>query len=138
MDGKRDGYTFFSSLAMALLFTVVMLSPLAISSAEDSPSSTTIIDGRIAGFQAEPSVDYTREWMVEEGEWLSLNLDCNQCQAQLTLDGNTTTTSSGITLQAGSNGTVQLVISSTIQEYVSFSLVENIHEDFSHLRPSPT
>ncbi|NCG00881.1 MAG: hypothetical protein GWP25_03705 [Euryarchaeota archaeon] len=138
MDGGRDGYTFSSSVAMALLFTVIMLSPLATSSAEDSPSSTTLIDGRIAGFQAEPSVDYTRDWMVEEGEWLSLNLDCNQCQAQLTLDGNTTTSSSGITLQAESNGAVQLVISSTIQEYVSFSLVENIHEDFSHLRPSPT
>ena len=138
MDGRRFGFTFFSSLAMTLLFVSIMLSPLTITSADVSPSTADLIDGRVSGFQAEPTENYTREWMMEEGEWLSLTLDCSQCEAQLTLDGSTSTTSSEITLQAVDNGSAQLSIASSIQEYVSFSLVENIRENYSHLRPSPS
>ncbi|HJL97649.1 MAG TPA: hypothetical protein QF401_05795, partial [Candidatus Poseidoniaceae archaeon] len=116
MDGRRFGFTFFSSLAMTLLFVSIMLSPLTITSADVSPSTVNLIDGRISGFQAEPSENYTREWMMEEGEWLSLTLDCSQCEAQLTLDGSTSTTSTEITLQAVNNGSAHLSIVSSIQE----------------------
>jgi len=138
MDGDKGCTTSFVSIGMALLFGVVLFSPLALTSAEDSTTSPTLIDGRVTGFQAEPSQQYLREWLMEEGEWFSLILDCNQCEAQMTLDGNISTTTSELSLQAVHNGTAELSITSAIEEYVSYSLVEVIDEQFSHLRPSPS
>ena len=138
MDGDKGCYTSFASISMALLFGVLLFSPIALISAEDSTTSPTLIDGRVAGFQAEPSEQYVREWVMAEGEWFSLVLDCNQCEAQVTHDGNTSTTTSKLSLQATNNGSVELTITSAIVEYVSYSLVEVIDEDFSHLRPSPS
>ena len=134
MDGDKGCTTSFVSIGMALLFGVVLFSPLALTSAEDSTTSPTLIDGRVTGFQAEPSQQYLREWLMEEGEWFSLILDCNQCEAQMTLYGNISTTTSELSLQAVHNGTAELSITSAIEEYVSYSLVEVIDEQFSHLR----
>jgi len=138
MDADKGSNTSFVSIGMALLFGVVMFSPLAFTSAEDSTTSPTLIDGRVVGFQAEPSEQYVREWLMEEGEWFSLVLDCSQCEAQITLDGNTSITTSKLSLQATNNGSANLSITSAIEEYVSYSLVEVINEQFSHLRPSPS
>lgn len=138
MDGDKGCNTSFVSIGMAMLFGVLLFSPIALTSGEESVSSPTLIDGRVAGFQAEPSEDYEREWAMVEGEWFSLVLDCNQCEAQVTLDGTISTTTSQLTLQAINNGTAQLSITSSIEEYVSFSLVEAINENFIHIRPSPS
>jgi len=138
MDGDKGCNTSFISIGMAMLFGVLLFSPIALASAEDSTSTSTLIDGRIAGFQAEPSETHVREWLMAEGEWFSLVLDCNQCEAQVTLDGAISTTTSKLSLQATGNGTAELSITSSVEEYVSYSLVEVIDENFSHIRPSPS
>lgn len=74
MDGDKGCNTSFVSIGMAMLFGVLLFSPIALTSGEESVSSPTLIDGRVAGFQAEPSEDYEREWAMVEGEWFSLVL----------------------------------------------------------------
>ena len=138
MDGDKGINTSFVCMGLTMLFGVLLFSPLALTSAEETTSTSTLIDGRIAGFQAEPSESHVREWSMAEGEWFSLVLDCNQCEAQVTLDGTTSSTTSKLSLQATSNGTAELSIASTIEEYVSYSLVEVISENFEHVRPSPS
>ena len=138
MDGDKGCNTSFVSIGMALLFGVVLFSPIAFTSAEDSTTPLTLIDGRVIGFQAEPSETHVREWLMAEGEWFSLVLDCSQCEAQMTLDGTTSTTTSKLSLQAINNGSAKLSITSVIEEYVSYSLVEIIAENFEHVRPSPS
>jgi len=138
MDGDKSINTVFVCFGLTILFGVLLFSPLALTSAEEPTSTSTLIDGRIAGFQAEPSESHVREWSMAEGEWFSLVLDCNQCEALVTLDGTISTTTSKLSLQATSNGTAELSITSTIEEYVSYSLVEVIAENFEHIRPSPS
>ncbi len=137
MDGEKSVKTSFVCIGLTMLFGVLLVSPIALASAEDSTSTSTLVDGRISGFQAEPSEPHVREWLMAEGEWFSLVLDCNQCEAQVTLDGIISSTTSKLSLQATSNGNAELSISSTIEEYVSYSLVEVISENFEHVRPSP-
>jgi len=138
MDGDKGCNTSFVSIGMVMLFGVLLLSPLALTTAEDSVPLTTMVDGRVVGFQAEPSESYIREWVMDEGDWFSLVLECNQCEAQMTLDGITSTTTSSLSLQATHNGTAELSITTSVEEYVSYSLVEVIRENFTHIRPSPS
>jgi len=138
MDGEKGVNTSFVCIGLTMLFGVLLFSPIALASAEDSTSTSTLVDERMSGFQAEPSEPHAREWLMAEGEWFSLVLDCNQCEAQVTLDGTTSSTTSKLSLQATSNGNAELSISSTIEEYVSYSLVEVISENFEHVRPSPS
>ena len=138
MDGDKGINTVFVCFGLTILFGVLLFSPIGLTSAEEPTSTSTLIDGRIAGFQAEPSESHVREWSMAEGEWFSLVLDCNQCEAQVTLDGIITTSTTKLSLQATSNGTAELSIASTIEEYVSYSLVEVISENFEHVRPSPS
>ena len=73
MDGDKGINTVFVSIGLTMLFGVLLFSPIGLASAEDSASTPTLIDGRIAGFQAEPSESHVREWSMAEGEWFSLD-----------------------------------------------------------------
>ncbi len=138
MDGGSSRCTTFAAVSMAVLFGLLVISPLSVAEESESPSNETVTDGRITGFLSEPSSQYLRQWVMMEGEWFSLSLDCNQCEAQVTLDGVSTTTTSVLSLQASTNSSVELVITSTLEEYVSYSLAENIDENYITIRPSPS
>ena len=94
MDGGNGSSTHFLAVSMAMLFALLLLSPLSLASEANTPANETITDGRITGFQSDLSQDYLRQWNMSEGEWFSISLNCNQCEAQVTIDGITTTTTS--------------------------------------------
>ena len=138
MDGGNGSSTNFLAMSMVMLFALLLLSPLSLASEENASTIETITDGRITGFQSEPSQDYLRQWNMSEGEWFSISLNCNQCEGQVTIDGITTTTTSVLSLQSSSNSSVELLITSPEEEYVSYSLVQNIDENYATTRPSPS
>ena len=121
-----------------MLFVLLLLSPLSLASEENTAANETITDGRITGFQSDLSQDYLRQWNMSEGEWFSISLNCNQCEAQVTIDGITTTTTSILSLQSSSNSSVDLLITSPVEEYISYSLVQNIDENYATTRPAPS
>ena len=138
MDGGNRRMASFTAVSIVVLFATLVLGPLSVISAENSTSDETVTDGRVTGFLALPSEQYHRTWTIDQGEWLSLTIDCTECEAQITLGDSTITTTNEISIQADENGLVELVISSTIEEFVSYSLIESIDEKFSKLRPAPT
>ena len=138
MDGGNGRRINFLAMSMTMLFALLLLSPLSLASEETTLTNETIADGRITGFQSDLSQDYLRLWNMSEGEWFSLSLQCNQCEAQVTLDGITTTTTSVLSLQAMSTSSVELVITSAEEEYISYSLIQNIDENYATTRPAPS
>ena len=138
MDGGNGRRINFLAMSMTMLFALLLLSPLSLASEETTLTNETITDGRITGFQSDLSQDYLRHWNMSEGEWFSLSLQCNQCEAQVTLDGITTTTTSVLSLQAMSTSSVELVITSAEEEYISYSLIQNIDENYATTRPAPS
>lgn len=138
MDGGNGRNTAFVAVCMTSLFVLLAFSPISAASEESISFDETITDGRITGFQSDPSEQYLRQWYMNEGEWLSLTLNCEYCEAQITLDGTTTTTTSVLSLQASTNTSVDLSVTSTDAEYVSYSLVQNITEDYATTRPAPS
>ncbi len=138
MDGGNGRRINFLAMSMTMLFALLLLSPLSLASEETTLTNETITDGRITGFQSDLSQDYLRQWNMSEGEWFSLSLQCNQCEAQVTLDGITTTTTSVLSLQAMSTSSVELVITSAEEEYISYSLIQNIDENYATTRPAPS
>ena len=138
MDGGNGRRINFLAMSMTMLFALLLLSPLSLASEETTLTNETITDGRITGFQSDLSQDYLRLWNMSEGEWFSLSLQCNQCEAQVTLDGITTTTTSVLSLQAMSTSSVELVITSAEEEYISYSLIQNIDENYATTRPAPS
>ena len=138
MDGDNGDYSTFVAICLAMLLTLLLTTPLSSASEDSTASNETVSDGRITGFQSDPSETYVREWTMTEGQWFSISLDCSGCEAQVTLDGVTTSTTSVLSLQAMTNTSVELSITSTEQEFVSYSLVQNIDENYPTIRPAPS
>jgi len=138
MDGGSGRRMYFLAMSMAMLFGLLLLSPFSMASEETTLVNETITDGRITGFQSDLSQDYLRYWNMSEGEWFSLSLDCNQCEAQVTLDGISTTTTSVLSLQAMNTSSAELLITSPLEEYISYSLIQNIDENYATTRPAPS
>ena len=61
--------------------------------------------------------------------------DCQSCTAVIELDGANYQTSKEHTLQAQTNGTVQMTITSTESEHVYYSLIEVIDENCRKFAP---
>tara|TARA_B100000459_G_scaffold143004_1_gene104143 strand:- start:176 stop:2404 length:2229 start_codon:yes stop_codon:yes gene_type:complete len=138
MDGVDEHYSNFVAIGIAMLFALLLTAPLSSASENSTHSGETIVDGRITGFQSNPSEPYVRQWTMVEDQWFSITLDCNQCEAQVKLDGITTSTTSVLSLQAMSNTTLELTITSSEEEFVSYSLVQNIDENYPTIRPAPS
>ena len=138
MDGGNGRNTTFVAVSMTMLFLILAFNPLSVASEPSAQTNETIADGRITGFQSEPSEQYHRQWTMTAGEWFSISLDCNYCEAQITLDGTTTSTTSVLSLQASTNTSVDLNITSTEEEYIAYSLVQTIDENYATTRPAPT
>ena len=138
MDGGNGRNTTFVAVSMTMLFLILAFNPLSVASEPSAQTNETITDGRITGFQSEPSEQYHRQWTMTAGEWFSISLDCDYCEAQITLDGTTTSTTSVLSLQASTNTSVDLNITSTEEEYIAYSLVQTIDENYATTRPAPT
>jgi len=137
MDGQEGSRLVLLGLFMSLLICTVSCSPIWQVSAEDSSQDIIYLDGRISGFLADDSNSHIREWEIRSGQWLSLSLDCDSCTAIVQLDGVNIETSTGLTEQAQTNGTVKMTITSTVNEHVYYSLLQAIDENYSTVRPSP-
>ena len=128
----------FRAVAIScILLSVTMLVATPPASAEPVENSESVLDGRIIGVLTAPDQTYERTWAIRQGEWTSLMIDCDQCTVTLDIDGETTTVTSVLNVQAASDGAVRLSITSPIQEFVAYSLIEKIDEQNPTVRPSP-
>ena len=139
MDGSNESRFGSQAFVMILLISLVTCSPFAFASTDVSTQEDSILsDGRIVGFQSDGVNNHSRSWEMIEGQWLSLILDCQSCTAVIEFDGVNYQTSKEHTLQAQTNGTVQMTITSTESEHVYYSLIEVIDENNLKVRPSPS
>ena len=100
-------------------------------------ATETLRDGRVIGVLTSPDQTYERTWFIEQDEWMSLSVDCDQCTVLLEIDGMTTEITNQVTYQAIQNGTASMRISSPVAEFVSYSLIERMDETNPTVRPSP-
>ena len=139
MDGSNESRFGSETFVMILLISLVTCSPFAFASTDVSTQEDSILsDGRIVGFLSDGVNNHSRSWEMIEGQWLSLTLDCQSCTAVIELDGTNYQTSKEHTLQAQTNGTVQMTITSTESEHVYYSLIEVIDENYPKIRPKIT
>ena len=135
MDGMNA--TLRAIILALVLVLMTVASPLATSAQTPETSQETVRDGRIIGVLTIPDQTYERTWQMKQGEWTSLSVDCDQCSVMLELDGVSTGVTSTLNEQADEDQTAQMTITSPIQEFVSYSLVETIDEANPTVRPSP-
>ena len=137
MDGDRSSQP---SMLMAFFLVVMMaclLLPLSAAQSDEMQEEQTL-DGRVTGILIEPNTTYHKNWTIVEDAWVSFSISCNQCTAELSLDGTVHSTSTDLTVQAQSTGEVVLNVTSLETEHVSLSLVESIDENYSSVRPAPS
>ena len=135
MDGRNAT---LRATMLALLFVLLAVaSPVETSAQTPETNQETVRDGRIVGVLTTPDHTYERTWQMDQGEWTSLSVDCDQCSVMLELDGITTIVTSTLNEQASENQTARMTITSPIQEFVSYSLIETINETNPTVRPSP-
>ena len=123
---------------MACLLCILALIPVPFVAAENETGNTIHTDGRITGYSSNGVDNHSRQWTIEEGQWTSLVLECQQCTAEIDLAGTNYQTEDTLTVQATANGTVTLNINSPLEENVYYSIIESIDESFPTVRPSPS
>ena len=123
---------------MACLLCILALIPVPFVAAENETGNTIHTDGRIAGYLSNGVDNHSRQWTIEEGQWTSLVLECQQCTAEIDLAGTNYQTEDTLTVQATVNGTVTLNINSPLEGNVYYSIIESIDESFPTVRPSPS
>ena len=135
MDGMN---TTLRAITLALVLVLVTVASMLETSAQTPEASQeTLRDGRIIGVLTVPDQTYERTWQMKQGEWTSLSVDCDQCSVILELDGASTGVTSTLNEQADEDQTARMTITSPIQEFVSYSLIEAIDEANPTVRPSP-
>ena len=136
MDGQKP---VLQALGLALMVaTLAFALPVqAAGEANARSSEETIRNGRVIGVLTSPDDTYERTWSLRQGEWTSLSIDCGQCTVTLEIDGVSIDVTSSATVQAGEDGTARMTVSSSVQEFVSYSLIESIDEQHPTVRPSP-
>ena len=135
MDGMNATLRAITLALVLVLMTVA--SPVETSAQTPEASEETVRDGRIIGVLTVPDQTYERTWQMKQGEWTSLSVDCDQCTVMLELDGASTGVTSTLNEQAVEDQTARMTITSPIQEFVSYSLIEAIDEANPTVRPSP-
>jgi len=126
-----------AGVLMACLLCLLSLAPLPVTSAESGTEDLLYIDGRVIGYTSNGVDNHSRQWSIEEGQWTSLVLECQQCSAELDLAGVVHQVTSQITVQSNANGTATLNMYSPLSETVRYSLIETIEESFPSVRPAP-
>ena len=135
MDGMNATLRAITLALVLVLMTVA--SPVETSAQTPEASQETVRDGRIIGILTVPDQTYERTWQMKQGEWTSLSVDCDQCSVMLELDGVSIGVTSTFSGQADEDQTARMTITSPIQEFVSYSLIETIDEANPTVRPSP-
>ena len=135
MDGQKP---VLQALGLALMVaTLAFALPVqAAGEATARSSEETIRNGRVIGVLTSPDDTYERTWSLRQGEWTSLSIDCSQCTVTLEIDGVSIDVTSSATVQAGEDGTARMTVSSSVQEFVSYSLIESIDEQHPTVRPA--
>ena len=64
--------------------------PVTAESEGGEHATETLRDGRVIGILTSPDQTYERTWFIEQDEWMSLSVDCDQCTVLLEVDGMTT------------------------------------------------
>lgn len=135
MDGRNAP---LRAIGLVLVLVLMTLACSVETSAQLQDSTQeTVRDGRIIGVLTAPDQTYERTWQMRQGEWTSLSLNCDQCAVKLALDGVETVVTSTLNLQAVDDQIARLTITSPIEEFVSYSLIEAIDESHPTVRPSP-
>ncbi|MDA8546724.1 hypothetical protein N9Z48_00030 [Euryarchaeota archaeon] len=137
MDGNMAKRRMGAGVLMACLLCLLSLAPLPVTSAESGTEDLLYIDGRVIGYTSNGVDNHSRQWSIEEGQWTSLVLECQQCSAELDLAGVVHQVTSQITVQSNANGTATLNMYSPLSETVRYSLIETIEESFPSVRPAP-
>tara|TARA_B100001564_G_scaffold345965_1_gene345222 strand:- start:170 stop:2398 length:2229 start_codon:yes stop_codon:yes gene_type:complete len=136
MHGLSLSVRAWSLLLIVLTMNLAML-PVTAEDEGGENGTETVRDGRVIGVLTSPEQTYERTWFIEQNEWMSLSVDCDQCTVLLEIDGTSTEITNQVTYQAIQNGTASMQISSPITEFVSYSLIERIDETNPTVRPSP-
>ena len=136
MHGLSLSVRAWSLLLIVLTMNLAML-PVTAEDEGGENGTETVRDGRVIGVLTSPEQTYERTWFIEQNEWMSLSVDCDQCTVLLEVDGTSTEITNQVTYQAIQNGTASMQISSPITEFVSYSLIERIDETNPTVRPSP-
>ncbi|MEJ6665862.1 MAG: hypothetical protein QNL47_07795 [Euryarchaeota archaeon] len=136
MDGARTSAQALG-LAMVLLVMAMTIPVQGADSGEDSADRETLRDGRVIGVLTMPDQTYERTWPMLQGEWTSIGVDCDQCTVVIEVDGSPQEVTSTLNIQAITDGTASMSITSPIEEFVAFSLIETIDENHPTVRPSP-
>ena len=123
---------------MACLLCILSLAPVPFVAAENETGNSIHADGRVNGYSSNGVDNHSRQWTIEEGQWTSLVLECQQCTADIDLAGTAYQTTDVLTVQAAASGTVTLSIHSPVEENVYYSLIESIDESFPTVRPAPS
>lgn len=108
-------------------------------SAQDSAPEVIVIDGRISSINIESGQVYTDTWEIKENEWYSVEMECQSCIGTINFNG-TEIDSSSISMSGmvPSDGVVQLVIESSINEEIGLSVIQHAKDSFAPNRPSPS
>ena len=136
MLGRHSSVRAWSLVLIVLTMNLAML-PVTAESEGGEHATETLRDGRVIGVLTSPDQTYERTWFIEQDEWMSLSVDCDQCTVVLEIDGMTTEITNQVTYQAIQNGTASMRISSPVAEFVGYSLIERIDETNPTVRPSP-
>jgi hypothetical protein len=131
----EDRPVYNSLLPMLVLLSLLVVN-LPLSSA-DNGSDEFIIDERIQMIDLNPDEPYQQTVQVNEGTIVSVNVGCSSCEVELVDDDTTVTSTSSATHRATESGTVEISISSSINEIASTSFLIAEEQTQMSQRPSP-
>ncbi|MDP6188784.1 MAG: hypothetical protein QF699_05615, partial [Candidatus Poseidoniaceae archaeon] len=77
MLGRHSSVRAWSLVLIVLTMNLAML-PVTAESEGGEHATETLRDGRVIGVLTSPDQTYERTWFIEQDEWMSLSIDCDQ------------------------------------------------------------
>ncbi len=120
-----------------LILVIFSLMVIEVSGQTNEPE-VIVNDGRVTGVNIQAGQTYSESWNIKENDWYSINMDCQDCTATLSLEGDLVGSStSSINGMASSDGIMDLSIESSINEVIDLSIIHHTNDNYQSIRPSP-
>lgn len=120
-----------------LILVIFSLMIIEVSGQTNEPE-VIVNDGRVTGVNILAGQTYSESWIIKENDWYSIDMDCQDCTATLSLEGNIVGSSTiSINGMASSDGIMDLSIESSINEVIDLSIIHHTNDNYQSIRPSP-